>query len=36
MNVAEKRKPQDGRVKTKTPDGNEVELRLFYHANRLR
>lgn len=28
MNVAEKRKPQDGRVKTKTPDDNEVELRL--------
>ena len=28
MNVAEKRKPQDGRVKTKTPDGNEIELRL--------
>jgi general secretion pathway protein E len=28
MNVAEKRKPQDGRVKTKTPEGNEVELRL--------
>ncbi|MCO2160822.1 type II/IV secretion system protein [Pseudomonas aeruginosa] len=28
MNVAEKRKPQDGRVKTKTPDGAEVELRL--------
>ncbi|WP_296217527.1 GspE/PulE family protein [Pseudomonas sp. UBA2684] len=28
MNVAEKRKPQDGRVKTKTPDGGEVELRL--------
>ena len=27
MNVAEKRKPQDGRVKTKT-DGAEVELRL--------
>ncbi|PXZ65362.1 GspE/PulE family protein, partial [Pseudomonas aeruginosa] len=26
--VAEKRKPQDGRVKTKTPDGAEVELRL--------
>ncbi|MFO5890701.1 ATPase, T2SS/T4P/T4SS family, partial [Klebsiella pneumoniae] len=24
----EKRKPQDGRVKTKTPDGAEVELRL--------
>ena len=28
MNVAEKRQPQDGRLKTKTPDGNEVELRL--------
>ena len=28
MNVAEKRKPQDGRVKTKTQDGREVELRL--------
>jgi general secretion pathway protein E len=28
MNVAEKRKPQVGRVKTKTPDGGEVELRL--------
>jgi general secretion pathway protein E len=28
MNVAEKRKPQDGRLKTKTPEGNEVELRL--------
>jgi general secretion pathway protein E len=28
MNVAEKRRPQDGRVKTKTPDGGEVELRL--------
>jgi len=28
MNVAEKRKPQDGRVKTRTPDGGEVELRL--------
>ena len=28
MNVAEKRKPQDGRVKTKTPGGGEVELRL--------
>ncbi len=28
MNVAEKRKPQDGRIKTKTPEGNEVELRL--------
>ncbi|MDM8348783.1 GspE/PulE family protein [Pseudomonas sp. sp1636] len=28
MNVAEKRKPQDGRVKTRIPDGGEVELRL--------
>ncbi|BFM13568.1 GspE/PulE family protein [Simiduia litorea] len=28
MNVAEKRKPQDGRIKTKSPEGNEVELRL--------
>lgn len=28
MNVAEKRKPQDGRVKTSTPQGGEVELRL--------
>jgi general secretion pathway protein E len=28
MNVAEKRKPQDGRVKTKSPAGIEVELRL--------
>lgn len=28
MNVAEKRRPQDGRVKTKTQDGHEVELRL--------
>ncbi len=28
MNIAEKRKPQDGRIKTKKPDGHEVELRL--------
>ena len=28
MNVAEKRKPQDGRIKTKSPNGSEVELRL--------
>lgn len=28
MNVAEKRKPQDGRLKTKRPNGNEAELRL--------
>lgn len=28
MNVAEKRRPQDGRLKTKTPDAGEIELRL--------
>lgn len=28
MNIAEKRKPQDGRLKTKTPDGQEIDLRL--------
>ena len=28
MNVAEKRKPQDGRVKTRSPAGTEIELRL--------
>ncbi len=28
MNVAEKRKPQDGRLKTRNTDGYEVELRL--------
>ncbi len=28
MDVAEKRRPQDGRLKTRTPNGNEVELRL--------
>lgn len=28
MNVAEKRKPQDGRIKTKRMDDSEVELRL--------
>ena len=28
MNVAEKRKPQDGRIKTKSPNGDEFELRL--------
>jgi general secretion pathway protein E len=28
MNVAEKRKPQDGRLKTRNPRGFEVELRL--------
>ncbi len=28
MNVAEKRKPQDGRIKTVRPDGSEAELRL--------
>jgi len=28
MNVAEKRRPQDGRLKTVSPEGTEVELRL--------
>jgi general secretion pathway protein E len=28
MNVAEKRRPQDGRLKTVSPEGNEIELRL--------
>ena len=28
MDLVEKRRPQDGRVKTKTPDGREIELRL--------
>ena len=28
MDVVEKRRPQDGRLKTVTPDGGEVELRL--------
>ena len=28
MDVAEKRRPLDGRLKTKTPEGKEVELRL--------
>ena len=28
MDVAEKRRPQDGRLKTRTPEGDEVELRL--------
>lgn len=28
MNVAEKRKPQDGRIKTRPPEGSEIELRL--------
>jgi general secretion pathway protein E len=28
MDVVEKRRPQDGRMKTVTPDGEEVELRL--------
>jgi len=28
MNVAEKRHPQDGRLKTRSPAGNEIELRL--------
>lgn len=28
LNIAEKRKPQDGRIKTINPDGAEIELRL--------
>ncbi len=28
LDVAEKRKPQDGRIKTRTPEGQEVEMRL--------
>ncbi|MCL6269236.1 GspE/PulE family protein [Sansalvadorimonas sp. 2012CJ34-2] len=28
MNVAEKRRPQDGRLKTRSEEGNEIELRL--------
>lgn len=28
MDVSEKRRPQDGRIKTKTPSGTEIELRL--------
>lgn len=28
MDVAEKRRPQDGRIKTRTPDDKEIELRL--------
>jgi len=28
MDVVEKRRPQDGRVKTRMPDGGEIELRL--------
>ncbi len=28
MDVVEKRRPQDGRIKTRSPDGQEIELRL--------
>ncbi|HEB57755.1 MAG TPA: type II/IV secretion system protein [Gammaproteobacteria bacterium] len=28
MDVVEKRRPQDGRIKTRAPDGTEIELRL--------
>jgi general secretion pathway protein E len=28
LDVAEKRKPQDGRIKTRSPDGKEIELRV--------
>ena len=28
MDIVEKRRPQDGRIKTRSPDGEEIELRL--------
>ena len=28
MDISERRRPQDGRLKTRKPDGNEIELRL--------
>jgi general secretion pathway protein E len=28
MDVVEKRRPQDGRIKTRNPRGDEVEMRL--------
>jgi general secretion pathway protein E len=28
MDVVERRRPQDGRIKTRTPDGDEIELRI--------
>lgn len=28
MDVVERRRPQDGRLKTRTPEGNEIEMRL--------
>ncbi|MDX1454576.1 MAG: GspE/PulE family protein [Gammaproteobacteria bacterium] len=28
MDIAEKRRPQDGRIKTRDPDGGEIELRM--------
>lgn len=28
MDVVERRRPQDGRIKTRTPDGEEIELRI--------
>jgi len=28
MDIADKRRPQDGRIKTKAPDGSEIEMRL--------
>ena len=36
MDVVEKRRPQDGRIKTRSPGGREVELRLSTHADRVR
>lgn len=35
MDISEKRRPQDGRLKTKTPDGSEIELRLSTVATAL-
>jgi len=35
MDIAEKRRPQDGRLKTKTPEGSEIELRLSTVATAL-
>jgi general secretion pathway protein E len=35
MDVAERRRPQDGRIKTRSPGGREVEMRVD-HADRLR
>ncbi|WP_323003963.1 ATPase, T2SS/T4P/T4SS family [Denitromonas sp.] len=36
MDVVEKRRPQDGRIKTQSGNGEEIELRLSNHAHRIR